>query len=271
MDTIDDSDFGRQRISLMILSIAIIMYVVGGGHIGDKGAIFGGTIKFDNTDVILWTGFLLYVWFNWMLMLSSKPHMRIFLLNFKYFIHSSAEYKKIAADFIGKLKSDVYPGFNPQHHLSFSVMYHHGDPKKRQTHLPPQVTNVLCPDTLFFNITDKNTIIGWDRSNIEPWRRITEYPVPDPDSSKVITKHVPLLKMYWIELKCLHNVILFHKPFAFVIAPFFLSAIAAGVLLWDFGFAGLLTVYDWLLAFGKEYYKIILVSLSLFFVLGIAR
>lgn len=270
METIDDTDFGRQRISLMILSVAIIMYVVGGGKIGTDGAIFGGTIHFENPDIIIWTGLSLYVWFNWMLLLSSKPHIRKFILNFKYLIYTSIEYRQLAADFIGELEPNVYGGFKAQNHLDDSIMYSHATSHERQPYLPPLLTNILVPDTLFFNKRN-HKIVDWDRKEIEPWKRIKEYPVPHIIIASVIKKPVPLLKMYWLELKCLYKAMLFYKPFAFVIAPFLLSSIAAGVLLWDFGTFGVMSIIYWLLTFGKEYFKIILIILSLIFVLRIAR
>lgn len=53
--------FDRQRRNLIVISLAIIVYIAAGGDI-QQGSIFGGTFTIEHKEVILWFGFIAYLY-----------------------------------------------------------------------------------------------------------------------------------------------------------------------------------------------------------------
>lgn len=56
--------FDRQRRNLIVISLAIIIYIAAGGDI-QKGSILGGTFSIEHKNVILWFGFVAYLYSLW--------------------------------------------------------------------------------------------------------------------------------------------------------------------------------------------------------------
>ena len=265
MDSVNDNDFKSQRISLMILSIGIIMFTVGDGSVGTEGAIFGGTIHFEHTSVITNTGLLLYVWFNWMLILSVKDNSNEFLLNFKYYLYSSDEYKTIATDFLDKIThTNLYHGYCSENHLSESVMYSTDtNVNNRKPQLPPLLTSLIKPNRLFFN-KPTHQMVDWDNANIDSWRRIKQYPLPldttpIQNTSYSVTRYINPLRMYKLELKCLLRAAPFHKQYAQIVAPFLISGIALLSLIFKHGIPAIPIGLYWVAYFLSPFYKCILI------------
>ncbi|MFI0414260.1 MAG: hypothetical protein ACH255_08980 [Candidatus Thiodiazotropha sp.] len=56
--------FEKQRRNLIVISLAIIIYIAAGGDI-QQGSIFGGTFTIKHKEVILWFGFIAYLYSLW--------------------------------------------------------------------------------------------------------------------------------------------------------------------------------------------------------------
>lgn len=221
----DDTDYKKQRTSLMLISIAVILYVLGEGQIGTKGSIFGGTITFLKPDILEQAGILIYLWLNWRYMLSCKPFLIKFGNHFSYFVYKSDKYKKYVHDNFEKIK-EINPSATYLNQcLTKTKIWHEGG----DATLPPLIKNLFWPNKFFFN--HGNHLFQGDAiHDLELGNMPVAFPTPDEDNTKISIASAPFFKMLFLELRVLFHVAWAHKPFSDIIAPFIISAYAAYLL-----------------------------------------
>ena len=131
----DDTDYKKQRSSLILISIAIILYILGDGEIGTKGGVFGGTIIFGKPEILEYAGLVIYLWLNWRYILSSKSLIKRFGSHFGCLLYQSkrliprmsVKVKKIRNLFTVAVYCDWHLGYRIQFNLHCNppLMYVH--------------------------------------------------------------------------------------------------------------------------------------------------
>lgn len=91
----DDSDFKKIRTGLMAISVAIIIYIVGGGDI-KGGSFLGGAIVFKRAWVLELTAILLWIYQNYRYWLYSKNTYYEWKCNFFDTIFTHKKYLELA-------------------------------------------------------------------------------------------------------------------------------------------------------------------------------
>ena len=91
----DDSGFKATRLSLMIISIGIIIFILGGGTI-DKANIFFGSIDLKDDAPVRWAVVLIYIYMLWRYWLYKDEVIGNFGKEFKKYFYSSDDYVNIA-------------------------------------------------------------------------------------------------------------------------------------------------------------------------------
>ena len=61
----DTDSFIKARANLIIISLAIILYILGDGNFNKKGSFLGGSITFGNDNALPIAGIALFFYFLW--------------------------------------------------------------------------------------------------------------------------------------------------------------------------------------------------------------
>ncbi|MDH5572128.1 MAG: hypothetical protein OEY89_10205 [Gammaproteobacteria bacterium] len=221
----DDTDYKKQRSSLILISMAIILYILGEGHIGTKGGIFGGTIIFKKPEILEIAGIVIYLWLNWRYALSCKPFIKKFGTHFRYFLYKSSTYKAIITDRFQKLKEKASNASYIDHFMNKTFLWHdEGDGT-----IPPLIKNLFWPSSLYFN-HERHIASNADKYELTQGNVITTFPVPSSDKNKISVIPAPFIKLIALEAFILVRVAWAHKPFSDIVAPFIISLYAAYLL-----------------------------------------
>ena len=222
----DDTDYKKQRSSLILISIAIILYLLGDGEIGTKGGVFGGTIVFGKPEILERAGLIIYLWLNWRYVLSCKPMIKKFESHFSCLLYQSNTYKKYIAEIFEQLKEKVPSLNHVDRFMTQSLLWN----KKGNGLLPPLIKNKLWPNKYFYHKSN-HAILESDIENIIQGNVILAFPKPDVDENNIAVIKAPLIKLFLLELWVLIVAAWAHKPFSDILAPFVISLYAAYLLL----------------------------------------
>jgi len=122
----DDSGFKNTRLSLIIISIGIIIFILGEGTI-DKTNIFFGSIDLKDDAPVKWAAVLIYMYLLWRYWMYKYKIMGDFGEEFKRYFYRSDDYAYLALKIVDACKSD-----NKQDYILAIKSYHeHGLPHKR--------------------------------------------------------------------------------------------------------------------------------------------
>lgn len=221
----DDTDYKKQRTSLILISMAIILYVLGEGHIGTKGGIFGGTIIFAKPEILEKAGLIIYLWLNWRYAISCKPFIHKFGNHYRYFLYTSDTYKKYITNNLNTIKEKASTANHINNFIGSTILW---NPKGNGT-LPPLIKNLFWPNKLFYN-KNTHTISTTAVEEVAQGNIVSAFPKPEPKADEIMLIPAPFLKLVILEAAILFRVAWGHKPFSDIIAPIIISIYAAYLL-----------------------------------------
>lgn len=226
----DDSGFKSTRLSLMIISIGIIIFILGGGTINSAN-IFFGSITLEDTTPVKITAVLIYIYMVWRYWLYKYQIMGNFGEEFKKYFYMTADYANIALkiaktsrsdekqDYIRAIKS--YQEYGGAH---TNDIRRGGDGLKvKRYFFPLMMNNHLFPEklhTTFFDFDDPN------KTEEDRYKLPTFYFLDDEDE----TFKISTLQFILLELIVLFKMIFTRRDFADFLLPIPI-AIWAGYLL----------------------------------------
>lgn len=129
----DDSGFKATRLSLMIISIGIIIFILGDGSVNET-SIFLGSIKLKDTAPVEWAAVLIYMYLLWRYWMYKSHVIGNFGDEFKEYFYSHADYTSIALKEIDNLEDSAFK----DNHRTAIELY-------RFTHLPYS-KNIIRPE-----------------------------------------------------------------------------------------------------------------------------
>ncbi|NVJ61556.1 MAG: hypothetical protein HWE27_14265 [Gammaproteobacteria bacterium] len=219
----NDSDFSKQRTSLILISLAIILFIHGDGKIGDKGGVLGGSIIFGNPDVLIYAGLSIYLWLVWRYTISSKAPLRLFLNHLKLNIYRHENYIDLVRK-LGSIKDSVV-GVNTQTEdlIKSSALYNpKGDGK-----LPPIIDKLWWPTNYFYNKSN-HVLSSIQLDNNDYISDVRLFPYPETNSVYIKAPFWNILKL---EIKVFFRLVLTDKPFSDIIFPFLIAIYAGGLVI----------------------------------------
>lgn len=98
----DDLDFKKIRNGLMTISIAIIIYVLGGGDV-EKGSLIIGSIKFERPWIIEIFSVIFLIYMTLRYRLYSSELFNQWKVDYYYLFYTSDTYKKISRKYINEI------------------------------------------------------------------------------------------------------------------------------------------------------------------------
>lgn len=103
----DDSGFKSTRLSLMIISIGIIIYIFGDGTVNGAN-IFFGSLSLKDTTPVTYTAILIYIYMLWRYWLYRHEVTGNFGDEFKEYFYSHPDYASIALKVIDKIEDGEF-------------------------------------------------------------------------------------------------------------------------------------------------------------------
>lgn len=224
----DDSGFKSTRLSLMIISIGIIIFILGKGTI-NAANIFFGSLTLEDTTPIKWTAVLIYMYLLWRYWMYKYKIMGDFGEEFKRYFYSSDNYAYLALKIVEACKSD-----NKQDYIRGIKSYQeHGRGYKRKVIRGPDQIEVercfypLMLSSLLYPKFLHTTFVDSDNSDAHEHELPKYYFLYDEDEMFKIST----LQFILLELMALPKMIFTRWGFANFLLPIPIALYAGYLLL----------------------------------------
>lgn len=93
----DVSDYKKARSNLMLISLAVIIYILGEGMF-KGGSFLDGSIQFENPIILSLAASLIFIFICWRFLLLSSNAIGEFSWDFNTLLYNSPTYTKINKD-----------------------------------------------------------------------------------------------------------------------------------------------------------------------------
>lgn len=211
----DDTDSHKKaRANLILISMAVLLFIFGEGEFG-KAGILGGSIEFGNEYALPTAGILMFYFFVWRYLLSSKGVLKEFRWDIWTLFYTNKVYEKIRDKWLeGKaIQPSTISNFKNNSIFSNEV--------GASGFWPPRVYGDFFPVGLVFVPESHSTC---NKQNDYPFDQSS-------DAAKIDdVSRIDSWKLLTLEIFCILKAIFFRSGFTDVIFPFALGYVSTVIL-----------------------------------------
>ena len=232
----DDSGFKSTRLSLIIISIGIIIYILGGGDIKDGQFLFG-TIHFKDTDYVRYAVIIIYAYLFWRFWLYKEEIFGNFGDNFKDYFYRTDDYFNFVYNLIHESDHDK----KVKHNFFNAIIkfkkkeLHITSEKDKRTHrgitsqayptyhYPLMLDNHLFPSCLLSVVCQNYNSTSHDDF----------FKIPDKKDLIFNIGIMPINRIQFLSLELLAfiKIIVVRRDFADYLLPFMIALFAGAIML----------------------------------------